>query len=247
MIMNRRNLILAAGGLVAFPFAARADESRIQGRDVEISPTTLALRGPGDTTICTVLNNGTAQTRSQIRLKAWHQVAGQDVLVDTDDIVASPPFMTVDPGQQQLVRIANLGATPGETEQAYRLLLDELPAPGALTGVGIQVLLEFSVPLFVFGEDASPARLTASFAESSGGIVIRFTNDGDVHARLSNVSYTTSAGATPVRIPGLAGYVLPRATKDLGTTLRGLPPAGGRLLAQTQLTASPVPILMRGD
>ncbi len=247
MIVKRRNLLLTGGALCTLPMVARANYPGLQGQDVEISPTTLSLGSPGDTTICMVLNNGTESTSSQIRLKLWRQDQGQDVLEDTEDIVASPPFMTIDPGSQQVVRIANLGAVPGQYELAYRLLLNELPSQTALTGTQIQVLLAFSVPLFIAGEAAAPPNLTARFADSADGIALQIANSGDVHAKLSNLSYRSRSGSPVFAIPGLAGYVLAHSVKNISTRLKEKPAIGGILVSQTQLTSSPTPIELLSD
>jgi len=240
--MHRRHFII---GLACAPRIAFADLPPIQGRNVEISPTTLNLAGPGSTTICTVFNNGTEPTASQIRLRAWSQVDGQDVLADTEDVVASPPFMSIQPGEKQIVRIVNLSAQPAGSELAYRLLLNELPEAGSLTNNGITVLIAFNLPVFVAGVDASPPELSASFAQGvDGGPVLRFNNDGDVHARLADVSYCVETRPL-FTLPGLVGYVLAHSTRDVPLPISGPPPFGGLLSGQTQLEATSTPIQLR--
>ena len=242
--MRRRPLIIGLGLSCAARRAA-ADVSQLLGQNVEISPTTLTLSGPGSTTICTVYNNGGAQTSSQIRLREWYQSYGQDVLIPTEDVVASPPFITLEPGARQIVRVANLSAQPGASELCYRLLLNELPSPGSLTDTGVTVLIAFSLPVFVTGTDAQPPQLTASFGESTDGKpVLRILNSGDVHARLADVSYAL-ADRQIFKLPGLAGYVLPHATRDIPLPVSQPPPPGGLLIGQTQLQTVPTPIVLR--
>jgi fimbrial chaperone protein len=247
--IRRRFVIASAASLLVptvLPPAAKAQG--LQGPDLEVSPTSLALDTPGSTTICTVSNNGSVATSAQIRVRAWHQASGQDVLGDTDDVVASPPFMTVGPGQQQIVRVANLSATAGATELAYRVWVNQLPTAGSLTGAGIRVLLAFNIPLFIAGVDASPPQLAASFVRDEGSIVLRLSNSGDVHARVSNLSFKDGGGVQQVDIPGLACYVLAQSTRDLILRLQDLPAPGGDLRLQTQFTRGPtsVPIAANG-
>jgi fimbrial chaperone protein len=239
--MRRRSLLIGLG----LSYATRGIAADVPGNldhNVEISPTTLNLQGPGSTTTCAVFNNGGIQTSSQIRLRQWSQYQGQDVLAQTADVVASPPFVTLDPGMHQLVRVANLTAQPAASEMCYRLLLNELPSVGNLTGSGITVLMAFSLPVFVAGADAQPPQLTATFTQNTDARpTLRLTNTGDIHARLTNVSYVI-AGRQLFNLPGLVGYVLPHATRDIVLPLPQTPPSGGTLLAQTQLQASPTPI-----
>ncbi|MCB8881561.1 molecular chaperone [Acidisoma cellulosilytica] len=245
--MKRRTVMIVTAGLLMETRLAFAQPGKL-GQDVQISPTMLALGQIGDTAICTIFNNGTAPTSSQIRIKSWRQEAGQDVLDDTTDIVASPPFMTVQPNQQQVVRVANLSATAGATELSYRLLLNELPSPGSLTGVGIQMLLAFSLPLFISGSDAAPPQLQAQFLRGSDAIILRLSNSGDVHIRLADLAYHTKAGARVMELPGLSGYVLARSTRDLYTKLSGLPPAGGRFTVSDNGVERPLSVsLMPSD
>jgi fimbrial chaperone protein len=235
-------------GLGALPMAAWPPARKFawaaadDGPALNISPVLLTLGAVGDTEICTVNNFGGAAAGAQVRLKSWTQSGGQDVLSDTADVVASPPFMSIDPGQKQIVRVVNLSAAPGLAEQAFRFLLNEIPVPGTPPGKGISFMLEFSVPMFLPGAGSAPPMLQAAFVESGGRVVLRLVNQGDVHARLTNLSYRDPGGTKLLHEPGLAGYVLSHATRDLPTGLRAMPPPGGTLMAQTQLSAAALPI-----
>jgi fimbrial chaperone protein len=242
--MYRRPFFIGLG-VSCFAQAARADISRILGQNVEISPTTLNLSGPGSTTTCTVFNNAGAPASSQIRLRGWNQSYGQDVLTETSDVVASPPFMSLNPGDSQIVRVANLTAQPGPAEMCYRLLLNELPNPGSLTNSGIKMLIAFSLPVFVAGTDAMPPQLTASFAQDvEGKPVLHFTNTGDIHARLAELSYTVG-NEQVFTIPGLAGYVLAHSNRDIALPVMAMPPKNGVLKGLTQLQTTPTQIDLR--
>ncbi len=239
----RRRHVMTGLGLLCLPRLASANLPLITGRNVEISPIMLNLGGPGSTATCTVFNNGTAPTTSQIRLRRWTQVDGQDVLTDTNDVVASPPIMTIAPGAKQIVRVANLTAATGASELAYRMLLNELPEAGSLTNNGITVLVAFNLPVFIAGADAQPPQLTATFIQGvDGKPILRLHNDGDVHARLADISYTTKAGLI-FKLPGLVGYVLPHSMRDIDLpNQQHLPSSGGVLTGQTQLQSSAMPI-----
>jgi fimbrial chaperone protein len=231
----RRRPVLVGLGLVLARKTARADVVQAVSHNVEISPTTLGLGGPGSTTTCTVLNNGNALTSSQIRLRQWYQSYGQDVLAETSDVVASPPFMSLQPGDSQVVRVANLSAQPSGAEMCYRLLLNELPSVGSLNNNGVTVLIAFSLPVFVAGANAAPPQLSATFTTGTDGRpVLRLVNAGDVHARLADVSYD-AGGKRVFTLPGLVAYVLPHSSRDVVLPLQAVPAPGGALSGQTQL------------
>ena len=52
----------------------------------------------------------------QVRVYAWEQRGGDDVL-PTDEIQVSPPIIQVRPGGEQLVRLARVAGTGGDREE----------------------------------------------------------------------------------------------------------------------------------
>lgn len=181
-------------------------------------------------------NNGKSASRIQIRALRWTQANGADELVAQDSIVVSPPAAEIQPGQRQLLRLIRTTAVPPGKQDAYRILIDEIPSdagatpdgdgnPPAPGGAGLAFQLRYSVPLFVSGEGAwtrEDARkhpdpktaaqpvLTYSTQSKQGQRWLVVRNSGAVHARLSHVSYT-QAGREVWTVPGLLGYVLPGA------------------------------------
>jgi fimbrial chaperone protein len=206
-----------SSALIATPsiaFAGSYPLNKIGGRNLQISPTLINL-GPEDTSaICSVWNNGTVPTTSQIRLMRWTQRNGKNILTPTDEVAASPPTMTVNPGDRQVVRIVNLSAKPRRNETAFRLLLNELPSSKALSGSGVQVLIAFSVPVFLGGTASAPPRLSANIVHIGKQTFLRVHNHGSIHARIVNLDL--KAGNRIVfRKMGLDGYVLPETYFDI--------------------------------
>jgi fimbrial chaperone protein len=237
--VNRRHLLLATAGMILPGGRAFAGAASSRGSGLDISPILLALGPVGESTICTVDNPGDTAVMGQIRIKSWRQVGGQDVLEDTTAVAASPPIMTVDPGERQIVRLVNLAAAPGPTEQAFRLLLNELPNADTATGFAVRVLIGFSLPVFIPGAGSAPPALQAAFVATPAGIVLRLANHGDIHARLSDLKCRDRTGRPLLQVPELAGYVLCRSTRDFATGLRGIPAPGGTVTVQTQMSITP--------
>lgn len=182
-----------------------------------------------------VENNGNRPIRLQIRVLAWIQDANGDNYTSQEAVIVSPPAAEVQAGQRQLLRLVRTQTVPANKEQAFRVLIDEIPgpaleevretsqvAPGRPRSVSLSLQMRYSVPLFVSGEgvwtkqdyqkprdmsQATQPQLTFR-QESRGGdswLVLR--NDGRVHARLSAVSYRQSKQVI-WEVPGLLGYVL---------------------------------------
>lgn len=172
-------------------------------------------------------NRGRADALLQLRIFAWSQVDGEDRYAEQDDIVGTPPMIRIAPGARQLVRLTRTGTTPPATEQAFRVLIDEIPTPDAAAAnpapsVGIRFQLRYSIPLFAYGEGLwrkpNPARrrdpetagrpqLSWRVIDHAGERHLEIRNSGPVHARLTGVSFRQ--GEEVVNLgDGLFGYVL---------------------------------------
>lgn len=194
-----------------------------------VKPTTLVL-GPGESAASiTVTNNGDAPVTAQVRVFAWDQAANEDQLTQTDALAASPPMLTVAPGQSQTVRLVRVSKTGASKEESYRLLVDEIADRAAPTSTGIALQLRYSVPVFVMPKPRDGARLTFTAEWAVDGLVIGAANRGGSHAQISNVSMRYADGSSVVVNDGLIGYVLPAKSRQwtlalpVETTTRGRP------------------------
>jgi len=199
---------------------------------------------PADTRAATLWleNSGKAPVTLQVRIFAWAQTEAGNVYAPQDGVIGTPPLVTIQPGQKQLVRLTRTVPPPVSGEAAYRVIVDEIPtreAPAA-AGAAVNFRMRYSLPLFVRGPDiaagakqarsAQPApRLEWRVGTDAKGRFLEVRNRGAIHARLVDVAF---AGDDEKRIPitpGLLGYVLPAST-----TRWPLPadlPASGDLVA----------------
>ncbi|WP_282397995.1 molecular chaperone [Pseudomonas sp. PS01298] len=177
-------------------------------------------------------NRGTETANLQVRVFAWRQNGFDDQYQNQRDVIGSPPVARIEPGQKQLVRLTRTKDVPPGQELAYRIIIDEIPAPrqpGAedgKTAASIQFQMRYSVPLFAYGaglwskEDLTRQRdpkgagvpdLTWRKVAEGGRSYIEIRNRGAVHARLTDVAVKQGGQNRPVT-EGLMGYVLPGAT-----------------------------------
>ncbi|KVV04738.1 MULTISPECIES: fimbrial biogenesis chaperone [Pseudomonas] len=206
-------------------------------------------------------NRGDETANLQVRVFAWSQGAFDDQYQNQRDVVGSPPVARIEPGQKQLIRLTRTKAVADGQEQAYRIIIDEIPAPLPATAAGagktdaaIRFQMRYSVPLFSYGaglwgkQDATLKRdpagigqpqLSARKITVAGKPFIEVRNRGAVHARLTEASLTQGAQSQPL-VEGLMGYVLPGATMRWpaptawGQTLRA------RVNGQTQFQDIPL-------
>ncbi|MDZ3990872.1 molecular chaperone [Pseudomonas sp. Teo4] len=177
-------------------------------------------------------NRGTAPTSLQVRVFAWRQGDYQEQFQAQRDIIGSPPVATIAPGQKQLVRLTRIANSPVGQEQAYRIIIDEIPSPlptdtsSQGTTAAIRLQMRYSVPLFVYGEglwgkpDPEGRRSADSVGKPQlswravtvqGKPYVELRNTGPVHARLTDVVVQQGNQSRPLA-EGLLGYVLPGAS-----------------------------------
>lgn len=168
---------------VVFLCALGAAESAAQG--VGVSPVYLELRPQQTATSLRVENGGATARAFEIDVRAWSQDDGRDTLNETRAFIVSPSVLEVAPGAMQIVRIARRpGQAASTSEQAYRVLIREIPGESAApTTNGLRLQLEFSLPFFLNATSAAP-NLAAQWTEAG----LEIANQGGAHARLSYVN-----------------------------------------------------------
>ncbi len=193
-------------------------------------------------------NPGKTPITLQVQVFAWSQQEAKNVYAPQNNIVGTPPIVTIEPGQRQLVRLTRTMPTLNP-EEAYRVVVDEIPvrvaSSSVSSGAAVSFRMRYSIPLFGYREKGDPQlrQRAASAPDSSGlhwradheGRFLEVRNDGRFHAKLVDVAFKDAAGMSPVA-NGLLGYVLPGASmrwplpdtatiKDtLFATVNGAPP-----------------------
>lgn len=95
-------------------------------------------------------NTGKTNIRAQVRMQEWTQLNSQEILQPTRKLVASPLITEIKPGQRQLVRLIKPANTNTTQEQAFRVLVDELPGSNPeQNNSGLNILLQYSIPIFI--------------------------------------------------------------------------------------------------
>jgi fimbrial chaperone protein len=177
------------------------------GGALQVSPIGFDLPAGKAAAVLTVRNDDDAPMNIQVRVFRWSQSDGQDQYTSTDEVVASPPITALAPHSERLIRIVRL-APPAQTEQSYRLVVDELPPPPSAQAGRVQMLLRHSIPLFFAAPGESKPAIDWAAAPTDGGVLVEAHNGGGRHVRISNLRLLDGAGGTVMRRDGLVGYVL---------------------------------------
>ncbi|NDL64657.1 fimbrial biogenesis chaperone [Acerihabitans arboris] len=180
------------------------------GHAVLIWPVDPVMAGAQKAAELWVENKGATATLLQVRIFAWQQSGEGERFHTQQDIIASPPMLRLDAGQKQLIRLIRQTPAAAGREQAYRILLDEIPTPGDRVDDPANSLtfqMRYSIPLFVYAGQASPDSgaplLSWRLVQVKGQTCLEIANRGPVHARLSRARLGTYQ-----LTDGLFGYVL---------------------------------------
>ena len=180
---------------------------------LQVAPISVAFSPQEKAKEIWLTNTSEQPIRAQTRVLIWSQVSGQDQVNSTRDLVASPSITEIKAGEKQLIRIIRIAPQNTATEQSYRLLIDELPSSGqADTQTGLQLLLQYSIPVFIQATESIAMRngLTllnqVNFQYQNQQLIVK--NNAKSHIRISELTYINPNGEKIPLINGLVGYAL---------------------------------------
>lgn len=184
----------------------------VPGWAVTISPVQVDLTRQKPVMSITVNNPSSESITFQSRLRSWRQVNGQDEYDETNDLVVVPPMAILPAGRSQIFRVAMRRPQAPSVEQAYRLILENIPdesAEAVAKRAGtIVVHISHDLPVLV-----APAvkvgvvpRLSTCSAPA-GKICVRLENAGNVSVRMRALSIGTGDASVSIKVFGaiLAG------------------------------------------
>src|SRR5690606_36902980 len=98
---------------------------------LQVSPVTVTRTAKETADGLTLSNVGDTTVHAQVRVYHWSQDQDGDRLDLSTGLVISPPMVVLEPGGKQLVRVIRTKLAPadGQPEDAYRVVIDELPVP----------------------------------------------------------------------------------------------------------------------
>ena len=97
---------------------------------LNISPLRVELSGDHDKDVIRITNQESSTKSYQVEVVSWSQTdEKREVYSPTEDILAVPPLFTMNPGEDQIIRVGLLTDPDSSTEQSYRLFITELAPP----------------------------------------------------------------------------------------------------------------------
>ncbi|AWH52864.1 pilus assembly protein [Stenotrophomonas sp. ESTM1D_MKCIP4_1] len=177
---------------------------------MQVAPTSLQMDPRQRAAELWLTNSGAAPVKVQVRVFRWTQQAGEEQLLPTTDLMATPPMQDMAAGQQQLIRVIRSDPQAPSQQQYYRLIVDEVPDL-ATRAEGMQFVLRYSIPVFIQpggGMKLAPQLQAQLVRLDDGRMGVEIRNSGNSHAQIADLALG-SAERPRIVHPGLLGYVLP--------------------------------------
>lgn len=174
---------------------------------LEVWPVIVEAPAGADATTVTIRNDDASDLSLQVRVFKWAQAGGVETLTPTQDLVASPPIGAAPARASLTIRLIRNVAAPVSGEEAYRLVLDQLPRAPASAGSQVAILLRQVLPVFFVAPDRTPPKVTFSLARRGGRPCLVVRNEGDRRLRINRVDIRSGARAIALGGP-LLGYAL---------------------------------------
>ncbi len=184
--------------------------SNVMGQTLTVTPVRLQIPPKRNATTLTVTNSGATATGIQVRVYDWTQSDGSDQLTTTDAIVVSPPLATIAPGASQVIRLV-LRRSPERKEDAYRVLLDQIPPP-AEQGT-VRIMLRISLPVFANPTTPTVSHVQFHLERSADQIFLVASNGGTAHDTIRDLDLWTEGGKKIKTTFSGSQYMLAGATR----------------------------------
>lgn len=175
-----------------------------------VEPVRVELTSEQTTSAITIRNDGDQVTSIQVQIVAWSQVDGKDVYTPTKELIISPPIFTINPKQEQIVRVALRQHSELTGEMTYRINLQELPAATLNNASAVQVALRVSLPVFIQMQKgiAVPKIVWHLEHASDKNIVVNLKNQGNAHIQITDLALYIPGVELPIASDTVSSYVL---------------------------------------
>lgn len=172
-----------------------------------VSPVRIELTQPRKSAAIELENGSDQPTQIQVERYRWLRGEGGETgLEPTADFIVTPPILTLQPGQRQILRVLFLKPVDPRREASYRLILQETPLNDPPPNT-VATVLRLSLPLLLTPPGAA-SELHWSSAAGPEGVRLRVENRGAAHAFIARVG-APDGSALPV-----TGYVLAGETRE---------------------------------
>jgi fimbrial chaperone protein len=210
----------------------------VHGGSLSISPIRLTLSSGQTTGSLSLRNTGTESSSVQMQIMRWSQTEGSDVLEETEELLATPPIFSIEPGGVQVIRVGLRRAIDPSNEIAFRLILREIPPPPNEDFTGMRMVLELSLPVFVLPLiTAEPSLQWGIVRNEDNALTLTVRNGGNAHIKIKEIRLASVGGgdAGTIQVPK---YVLIGGVQEWPVDM--LPTGGPTIILVAQTDAGEI-------
>ncbi len=151
---------------------------------LEISPVKAELSERARVAVLTVRNTGEDETVMQVSLIRWPASDAAYAFEPSQDLLVTPTTFRLVAGAQQIVRVGLRGPVPSQTEVAYRLIIEEVPALQEQDTTRMRLVVRHDLPVFVAPAAAVKHKLDMVIDCSADGAGLHLRNRGNSHLKV---------------------------------------------------------------
>lgn len=190
-----------------------------------VSPVVLKLDSKQQIISFSMTNKSDTKMTFQLSAVKWNKMNGIDSTTDTNDLIITPPIVSIPPGAEQVVRVGSRNHAIYPTEASYRILLRQLPGNSSNKYLDIKnfstvkVLLSLSIPLFI-----APVQEIKNInwdikKISNNKLRLKLSNKGNVHVVISKLALQDASGSVYFS-PEATGRVLSGQSQEWELSLK---------------------------
>lgn len=208
---------------------------------VDISPVLVEMSEKQNKQVVRISNSDETPKSFQVDVVAWSQSDEErEIYTPTEDLLAVPPLFTLQPGEQQVVRIGLMRDVDTDKELSYRVFFTELEPPQLEEKAvsSINVRLRFGIPVFVAPlAPAAPGVQFVNLRKIDEHTFMELKNIGNVRVKVNEVHYQAPTSpdkevsqAVFYLHPGKTGFLpLELPDQDAGGTVELITDTAGTL------------------
>ncbi len=190
--LQRVVLRITLGGTICCAVIFSAAGTAFPG-EFRVAPIKLEFDKGAKSGVITVINEGRERMNLQVAVSEWTQDAeGKDAYTETSDIVFYPKIMTIEAGDQHIIRAGVKGPLPLR-EKTYRLFIEEIPEPKKAEGAKVTIAIRFAPPIFVKPPAETGSGSIEKIDLSNGRLTAVVKNTGNVHVTVTSVTMRGAA------------------------------------------------------
>jgi fimbrial chaperone protein len=157
------------------------------GATLQVLPLRVHLSADGAPEVVRVTNLAERPVLIQVETIAWADPDQLDEASRVSEVIAVPPIAEIQAQDEQLIRLALRKPSAQSTEQAYRLLITEVPRDTDLGENALALAIRLNLPLFVTPKGAKPDPAWSLRRSFKGSPELILGNSGNAHLRIRSL------------------------------------------------------------